>query len=90
MSVYSSGWDTYGFTCTVQCDSHYAYMFPQEYEYHCDGELKGMQDVQQLVLSIIDWDEQLLRVKTVSVGGSKYWIQPNYHQAKLYLAIFLI
>lgn len=35
----SSGWDTYGFTCTVQCDSHYAYMFPQEYGYHCDGEL---------------------------------------------------
>ena len=31
----SSGWDTYGFTCTVQCDSHYAYMFPQEYKYHC-------------------------------------------------------
>ncbi len=35
----SSGWDTYGFTCTVQCDSHYAYMFPQEDQYNCDGEL---------------------------------------------------
>ncbi len=35
----SSGWDTYGFTCTVQCDSHYAYMFPQEYQYHSDGTL---------------------------------------------------
>lgn len=31
----SSGWNTYGFTCTVQCDSHYAYMFPQEYKYQC-------------------------------------------------------
>lgn len=35
----SSGWETYGFTCTVQCDSHYAYMFPQEYKYHCNNEL---------------------------------------------------
>lgn len=35
----SSGWDTYGFTCTVQCDSHYAYMIPQEHKYHCDDEL---------------------------------------------------
>lgn len=35
----SSGWDTYGFNCTVQCDSHYAYMFPQEYKYHCNDTL---------------------------------------------------
>lgn len=35
----SSGWDTYGFTCTVQCDSHYAYMFPRTYKYHCDSTL---------------------------------------------------
>lgn len=35
----ASGWATYGFTCTVQCDSHYAYMLPKEYQYHCDGTL---------------------------------------------------
>lgn len=35
----SSGWDTYGFTCMVQCDSHYAYMLPQEYKYSCAGAL---------------------------------------------------
>lgn len=33
----SSGWQTYGFTCNVVCDSPYAYLRPREYSYLCDG-----------------------------------------------------
>lgn len=32
-------WETYGFTCTVVCDSPYAYMTPIIYSYQCDGNL---------------------------------------------------
>lgn len=33
----SFGRETYGFTCTVVCDSPYAYLLPKEYRYVCDG-----------------------------------------------------
>lgn len=32
-------WETYGFSCTVVCDSPYAYMTPVIYSYRCDGNL---------------------------------------------------